>query len=1469
MAIDTGAVNDFGAWREEKQRQAIIMGTPEQSNEPTQEYNKSELAGDWGGPGTSPMESVMRLAGFGSSIWNYGKGAYQGGAEVYKQREALGNVAYIDDWGGITPKEGYTEEDIAPQKEEFETAQKRFSEETVSPTAMIVGSVLAPKLVIPGIIASQITEGYKKTEGATGQKVAGGLKQATYGPLEEMITDPEAKEKFEQNPAGQTANALLAAGQVMLPFEIGRRIIDHKLGKVKPQEQVQQQGVPAEEGADIIAIGEKQLGKPYKLESNGIDATDCGKFTQDVFAEKGIEFEKRTADGQYYQLEQEGKTFTDEGQLQEGDLVFWDVPSNRERWEPSGDPAAVNVDNQAYKGITHVGIYAGNGKVLQAGGKGVGYINLDTYPIVSFGRALEGAGEYRFAGAGRKTSLDIADEFGQWKEIREEETISRKNTEIQERERVIEELPTNKIADIEFVDKSGDKINVSWTGRQLKENTVIGADGIRMSTDHDYMVSKVTPETVQPLFGNKPKEKQSVPVNGTITRDDILKTLRDVVATRTGKIIKRNALGIFKTDAEVIRSREYGDFSTLAHELGHYVDKKLNLVDPQYETELVSWVEKKWPNGEYSQEVRPKEGVAEFVQQYLFNPEEARKNFPTFYDHFEKAISADKEISSTVKIVQEQMKKWFGQSPEARGRAGVSFGYERKAEDIVKKAKDTWYDVYEKLFDDKIGLAKAVKDAEKSLGIKLEAEENPYVLSRLAQSSATARAQMLVEDVNPSLAINTLNKMYNGNLIHDVTIKSILAKLDANTFDNAYPDYLKNGNFKDWREAFDTYLVAKRQAELQAINPDYTGPISKADVDAIIKNAPAKFSEIAKDFYQYNDNLMRIGVGEGLIKREVYAELKKKYPNYAPMARDFADEAAFIDSFGTGKGFGNVKNPLKKITEEGSARAVISPLESTIRNTYVMLNLAERNRVGLSFVKLSGVEGSGKFVEEVTGNADAKQSIFTVWVAGEKQAYQTTPDIYRAIMSVNQEGANFLTSLLSAPAGWLRAGATLNPDFIVKNALRDASSAAVYSKVGFIPGYDSIKGLAALFKNQELYYEYKASGALMSTLTGLDRDYMQKSIKDLLKKGMPVNPVEGLRNLTEYGETATRLAEYKNVKEKGGTMTEAALAARDVTIDFGRSGTWSKPYNRVTAFFNAFMQGQDRMVRAFREDKLGTSQRIAMYIIAPSVVLWFINKDEEWYHNMPRYQRDLFWMFKVGDTIVRIPKPFEPGLIFGSGAERFLDWAYNKDPKALEEWWKSAKSGLLPNVIPTVASPLLEWATNYSFFRDRPIVPQRLQKLPPEKQIGPYTSEAAKLIGGTFGISPMKVDNTIYGYGAGLARLFNDFLDITLDKNKPEKKISEYPVIRSFTVNPNASNRNTQEFYDKLEKLEQQHTTEQKGKVSKELRDFRKSSKDLQEINKKQRTIIEDKNMDPAVKRRKIDELDVKENNIIKKALKK
>lgn len=104
----------------------------------------------------------------------------------------------------------------------------------------------------------------------------------------------------------------------------------------------------------------------------------------------------------------------------------------------------------------------------------------------------------------------------------------------------------------------------------------------------------------------------------------------------------------------------------------------------------------------------------------------------------------------------------------------------------------------------------------------------------------------------------------------------------------------------------------------------------------------------------------------------------------------------------------------------------------------------------------------------MSGAAKVTDHSFSVWENGKKVVYNTTPELYQAFKMLNPEGANMFTKLLSYPAKWLRAGATLGPEFILRNPVRDMISATIYSKHGFIPVVDTLKGLGLYLQKVKL-----------------------------------------------------------------------------------------------------------------------------------------------------------------------------------------------------------------------------------------------------------------------------------------------------------------------------------------------------------------------------------------------------------------
>ena len=818
----------------------------------------------------------------------------------------------------------------------------------------------------------------------------------------------------------------------------------------------------------------------------------------------------------------------------------------------------------------------------------------------------------------------------------------------------------------------------------------------------------------------------------------------------------------------------------------------------------------------------------------------------------------------------------------------------------VKKQRTEFYRDWIDKNDSLHGLDEAI---EMTTGIKTDSDQSVYNRVQTLPATAAGMANALIEgDSNSLKALN--ERLKNKKLPHNVTMQMVLENINREKMDKAHPNYLKRGGFKNWIDAFGAYLGSIRLNEMLLLHdeayqqkvkeweangskgkkPEYKPyllpkGLTQDDLESVIKNAPPEFKKAAQMYWQFNDNILTVMEDAGLISGETHKLLNTKYKYYCPLMRDFSDTAAadnFINGLSNGgRGIGNVSSMLRRISIEGSERNVINPLESTVKAVAVMCNRAERNKVGQMAVELAQKGGLDAVIQEAEGTvADPKNCIFTVMFDGKKQVYKTTQELYGPIVGYNLPAAGFVLGVARNAARLLRAGATTSPSFIIRNLIRDTVFAGVSSKNGFIPIVDTIRGAYALAHDPRLRAEFKVAGVTQfnfyssseQIVKSLDEMAGGKAWKDRSAADIWRALMKYPAFASEFIESSTRMGEFMKARKKGASLEEAAQAARELTLDFSRSGVQGEKVNQIVPFFNAVLQGGDKMVRLIKQDPVGTGTKLAMYIVLPSLALWALNHDEDWYKEIDPEVKATCWLLPGG---LRIPKPQEAGILFGSGIEAVLDEAFNKDQEAISNWAKVFRDNIAPSVMPTIFLPLFEWQANYSFFRGQSITPQRLQNLPDELQYTPNTSAAARTLGSALKLSPVKIDNTIRGYTGTMGMTLVQQLDWFADEkqNMPYKKVSEWPFLRDFTVNQNIQNRSVDDFYKMLRKANEQHAGYgKKGKPTPAVQGVRKAGELISKAQKDIRTLTVNPRLSPEAKRQRIDQRKAYIKNVAEKA---
>ena len=815
----------------------------------------------------------------------------------------------------------------------------------------------------------------------------------------------------------------------------------------------------------------------------------------------------------------------------------------------------------------------------------------------------------------------------------------------------------------------------------------------------------------------------------------------------------------------------------------------------------------------------------------------------------------------------------YGSNDTEFGRVTQHIGG-RQNENLVQKGLKAWRNLYKHLVDEDTHAHKVDEAIEERTGKKLDDNDSFYNNVRMAGNIAKGHAEWLIagdekhgETVKSRIKNETLKKQFNAK----ATLQNVIDTVADKVMNSKYGDFLEKHKMRDWTQVLETHLAAWRLKEMYNLHlenwraeheawrkrredalslgetfrerePVYKpyklpGNLTIQDINAAIKAAPPEVEQAAQLFYAFNKNNMILLADARLISGENYQAMNAKYKRYCPLMRDFSDTAAadqFITSLSKGgDSVANVSNPLKRISEEGSNRNLLSPLASAIKATAVYCDRAERNKVGQMAVELAEKHKLDDLIWRVPGSAaDAKNCIFTVMKDGKKQAYQCLQELYEPIVGYNEDASNMVLNAMAIPARMLRLGATISPTFAIRNMIRDTFFAGIASKNGFVPVWDTIRGGMALRNNPELRAQFEAMGVGMYTFYGNEIN-AGKKLGDLkfkdpetlfdYVKGIIKNPFTGtykaLEDFSSFSEQATRMGEFQRAIKNGKSLEEAARDARNLTIDFSRHGSLGKHVNRIIPFFNACVQGTDMMVRLLHKDFPGTMMKLTKYIILPSIALWAMNRDKDWWKELDPETKNSAWFFETPQGIVRMPKPQEAGILFGSGVEAILDQATKRDPDAMKNWAKAFLDAIKPNVVPTVFLPLLENTANFSYFRMSPIVSRRNETLPGEQQYSNGTSELSKMLGASAvahaynkgGYSPSKIDNFIRGYTGTMGMILWQTAGEGARKaqgkenNSPAKNWQEMPFAREFFANDYNMNRSLNEFYEMATAAQAQH----------------------------------------------------------------
>jgi len=216
-----------------------------------------------------------------------------------------------------------------------------------------------------------------------------------------------------------------------------------------------------------------------------------------------------------------------------------------------------------------------------------------------------------------------------------------------------------------------------------------------------------------------------------------------------------------------------------------------------------------------------------------------------------------------------------------------------------------------------------------------------------------------------------------------------------------------------------------------------------------------------------------------------------------------------------------------------------------------------------------------------------------------------------------------------------------------------------------------------------------------------------------------------------------------------------------------------------------------------------------------SLINAIINRDDEEIQSLDQYVKDMYWVVRLGDELIKIKKPYTLGLLYGSSVERTLDYIYNNDRNAYDGYASRLIESMTLSLTPQFMKLSTELKHNYSDFYQGQIVPDGLDKKKPMYQYNASTSETSKALGKIFNISPMKLDYMISGTLGSSGKLALKMTDaalgltgVTQEVDAPKQNLLSYiPIARAFDVSPYTQSKYVKKFYEKKEEVTQDKDT--------------------------------------------------------------
>ena len=650
-------------------------------------------------------------------------------------------------------------------------------------------------------------------------------------------------------------------------------------------------------------------------------------------------------------------------------------------------------------------------------------------------------------------------------------------------------------------------------------------------------------------------------------------------------------------------------------------------------------------------------------------------------------------------------------------------------------------------------------------------------------------------------------------------------------------EYFKKLN--DWKEVQDMSGLTALAAELDRGDEDFT-QVAKDFVNEIENTVPKNMLDNMWSRINNTTNaILAKYLESGLISKKQYDDYRKRYNNYVPLrgwdettSDEFYNYSVldphFQSAIKQAKGrtslannvLANIMNMTESAIVIGEKNKVLqrlfnlaqgrkSDVLKTQRSWYVKNQQGEWEETLPIITEdmtpeqvKSIVEQFEQNMERMSALGEAKQSLnradvgvkikpfnvhehyVPVFVNGRKHAIiiNADPTIVKSLTDSNElANTKFVSALRNTTRFMSQLNTTFNPEFIVKNVLRDAGMAMISSYIeGGMKYANKVRSninkfgyryLGQLIRNGECdnteitqyWKEFIENGGETGFTRTLNVDEQAKRLKKLYKKmlsgkdidqkGMFETITSAIDSFNRWGEDLSRFAVFVTNRQLGKTVEQSVNMAKNATINFQRKGggTLAAWFRTTRSFFNAGMQALYRFGSLAKNNPkrfaIASTAMVISGLLVPALNIMMLSlmggDDDDWnaYRFMSEFTGNHSWHMFVGDGFITIPYPQEFAALFAAGNIVFrhaIGWADNNSTiagdianMALEQLPFDMGGGgsidwkIMNAVTPQVLQPFVEVYINEDFM-GRPIY-----KKNPFNENDPAWTKAYKSTSGT------------------------------------------------------------------------------------------------------------------------------------------